>query len=256
MNDEQLKQSLKSMGMKCFVDYFDRFNDKAYSSVALVDLLMREKGYAKSASRTRVHRARRIIAAGRAVDALQVVAHSTRISGQTAQEASRLASSLIDSPRVVVIPRVTKLEFRMDAYVPHLVAMHEQPLHPAVADRATVYRLLLTRTEMPPVMVRLTEANKTWHVVCKRSNGIGELPGRLVFEKEHDLLPADAKQFDTLLSEAVFWDMPSSDAPGLDGGWAMLEGVSEGRYHAVERWSPRGTPYAKLVDFLIKLCRS
>jgi hypothetical protein len=34
------------------------------------------------------------------------------------------------------------------------------------------------------------------------------------------------------------------------------EREGEGRYHVVDRWSPRGTPYAKLVEFLLKLCPS
>jgi hypothetical protein len=148
--------------------------------------------------------------------------------------------------------------FRVNWYVPQLVSMQEQPLHPPVADRPTVYRLLFLPTFERPVMVRLTEAERTWRVVCKRSDGRGGYgPGPLLSEEERDLSPAEAKQFGTLLSGAAFWDMPSFDkTAGLDGSQAVLEGVSEGRYHVVDRWSPRGTPYAKLVEFLLKLCRS
>ncbi|MHC5854753.1 hypothetical protein [Nostoc sp.] len=57
-----------------------------------------------------------------------------------------------------------------------------------------------------------------------------------------------------LLDCAEFWEMPSFESSGgLDGERAVLEGVRAGRYHVVDRWSPRGTPYAKLVEFFLKL---
>jgi hypothetical protein len=149
--------------------------------------------------------------------------------------------------------------FRVNWYVPHLLSMQEQPLYPAVVDRPAVYRLLFLPTFGHPVVVRLTEAaGGGWRVVCKRSDGRGGYgPGPLVSQQERDLLPAEARQLGRLLEGAGFWVTPSfKETEGLDGSQAVLEGVCEGRYHVVDRWSPRGTPYAELVQFLLKLGRS
>lgn len=147
--------------------------------------------------------------------------------------------------------------FRVSWYVPHLLSMQEGPLHPQVAERPVIYRLLFLPTFDCPVVVRLTEGDGVWRAVCKRSDGRGGYdPGPLISENERDLSPAEARRFVRLLDEAAFWEMPSFEkSAGLDGSQAVLEGVREGRYHVVDRWSPRGNPYAKLVEFLLKFCR-
>ena len=63
------------------------------------------------------------------------------------------------------------------------------------------------------------------------------------------------KRFLSLLEGAAFWDMPFCDrAHGFRCAQAILEGVSAGRYHVVDRWSPHDTPYAELVEFILGRC--
>jgi hypothetical protein len=147
--------------------------------------------------------------------------------------------------------------FRARWYAPHLLSMQERPLYPLGADEPEVYRLLFLPTFHEPVVVRLSEVEGAWRAVCKRSDGRGGYgPGRLTTETERDLSAAQANQFRRLLDRAGFWEMPSwEDSAGLDGSQAVLEGVRPGRYHVVDRWSPHGTPYARLVEFLLKLAR-
>nr|MDZ8061281.1 hypothetical protein [Nostoc sp. EkiNYC01] len=145
--------------------------------------------------------------------------------------------------------------FRNRWYVSHLLAMQERPLHPPATDQPDVYRLLFLPTFEQPSLIRLSNTEGMWKAVCKRTNGSGGYaPGQLIAEIELDLSPTDAKEFGRLLDCAEFWEMPSfENSGGLDGKQAVLEGVRAGRYHVVDRWSPRGTPYAKLVEFLLKL---
>jgi hypothetical protein len=133
--------------------------------------------------------------------------------------------------------------------------MQEQPLHPPAIGCPTVYRLLFLPSFDCPTVVRLTACEGIWRVVQKRSDGQGGFdPGQFVSKAERDLSPAEGQQFSRLLDGAGFWDMPTfEESDGLDGSQAVLEGVLEGRYHVVDRWSPQGTPYAKLVEFLLKL---
>ena len=94
MTDEQLRRSLQSIGMACFVKYFPQFSDETMSNEDLIELLMREENYMESGCTTRVTQARRIIARERAVDALLIVASSIRVSDEVSTEARRLASNL------------------------------------------------------------------------------------------------------------------------------------------------------------------
>ncbi len=94
MNNEQLRRSLQSIGMACFVRYFPQFSDEAMSNENLIELLMRNENYMESGCITRVTQARRIIASGRAVDALLIVAGSARVPSEVSAAASRLALNL------------------------------------------------------------------------------------------------------------------------------------------------------------------
>ena len=40
---------------------------------------------------------------------------------------------------------------------------------------------------------------------------------------------------------------------GSDGTECVIEGVRASRYHVVDQWSPRRTPFAELVEFLLGL---
>jgi hypothetical protein len=159
-------------------------------------------------------------------------------------------------PANTLSARPERHEFRERWYVPHLLAMEERPLYPPTLDQPLVYRLLFLPTFRRPAVARLTEASGTWQVVCKRSDGLGGYsPGRLAGKLERELSRAEVKQFARALDRIDFWDMPSyDDSLGRDGSNAILEGARVGAYHVVDRWSPHGTPYAELVNFLLELC--
>jgi hypothetical protein len=147
-------------------------------------------------------------------------------------------------------------ESRVAWYAPFLVVMKEGPLYPPAVDRPPTYRLLHLPTFKHPSVVYLAEVSGAWHAVCKRNDGRGGYsPGRLVATSERDLTRAESKQLGRLLNRVGFWDMPSyEECYGLDGTQCVLEGVLAGRYHVVDRWSPHGTPYARLIEFLLGLC--
>jgi len=159
-------------------------------------------------------------------------------------------------PANTLDPRPDLHAFKHRWYVSYLLAMQERPLHPPEPGQPSVYRLLFLPTFRQPAVVRLTEANGGWRAVCKRSDGLGGYSaGRLAGEAERGLSRAEAKRFARLLDRVGFWGMPSSeDSAGLDGSQAVMEGARAGHYHVVDRWSPHGTPYADLVEFLLGLC--
>jgi hypothetical protein len=146
---------------------------------------------------------------------------------------------------------------RGSRYASYLATMGEKPLYPPLADSPPTYRLLYLPTFREPLVVRVTEATHSWRVVCKRSDGLGGyFTGQLVGSGERSLSRAEVKQFRRRLDRVGFWEMPSFDGVfGLDGTRCVIEGMSAGRYHVVDRWSPCGTPYAELVKFLVGVSR-
>ena len=88
MHDYQLSDALNSMGKACFVEYYCEFADFSLSNKEVIELLMRN--YTKGVSINRVSRARSIIRAGRAKDALTIISQASRVSPQAAARAKEL----------------------------------------------------------------------------------------------------------------------------------------------------------------------
>jgi hypothetical protein len=78
-------------------------------------------------------------------------------------------------------------------------------------------------------------------LTTKVANGAGGFkPGHLV---ENTSRPLTREQIDAFLvttKKVGFWLLPSheNDEPGADGSEWIVEGVKEGKYHVVGRWSP------------------
>ena len=95
MNDHQLIASLRSIGMGCFVKYFEAFsNDKAVDE-ELTKALMQIEGYKENAARTKVLQARRIIREGRTQDALKKVMDSKKTESWVVGKAQFLIENSI-----------------------------------------------------------------------------------------------------------------------------------------------------------------
>lgn len=77
MTDDQFDRALRSVGMGCFVTHLPLFRDERRSTADIAAALGHL--YTAKAATSRTTHARRIIAAGRARDALQRVMASDRV---------------------------------------------------------------------------------------------------------------------------------------------------------------------------------
>lgn len=94
MDDQQLDRTLRSIGKKCFVTYFCKFDDTSLSIEDVAEILMRETDYTEKSCRSRTSHARRIIREGRAKDALMDISASSGVPPEIAAKAKRLAAGL------------------------------------------------------------------------------------------------------------------------------------------------------------------
>jgi hypothetical protein len=72
------------------IKYFQEFCNPRLSREDLIEILMTKEGYAESGSTTRVTQSRRIISAGRADDALKIIAESYGVDYQSRKRAEVL----------------------------------------------------------------------------------------------------------------------------------------------------------------------
>lgn len=104
------------------------------------------------------------------------------------------------------------------------------------------YRFLWLRTFNHPIAIRLDpKADGTSVLTTKIASGAGGYrPGVLSEETHHVLSKEQTQSFITRLNKLDFWHTanPVNDQAGTDGSQWIIEGVREGQYHVVDRWSP------------------
>lgn len=136
-----------------------------------------------------------------------------------------------------------------------LVAMNEPSLFARRGDEgAEAYRFLLLRTWHKPIAVRLWRDSSGVLLRVVKTNGRGGFePGVVEFDKTLRVKDADIAECRRLIEEIPFWESwdDNWNVMPLDGSAWVLEGLSEGRYHVMMRWSPvRDTAERRLVPFV------
>jgi hypothetical protein len=112
---------------------------------------------------------------------------------------------------------------------------------------AEEYRFLYLRSFHHPISVRLVvNPDQTAILISKETSGKSGKPGRLIRNRDSHLGKLRTEAFLTSLDDLSFWKLPTSlvedtNVVQLDGAQWILEGVKQGRYHIVDRWSPDRT---------------
>jgi hypothetical protein len=103
------------------------------------------------------------------------------------------------------------------------------------------YRFIWLRTFHHPVIVRVDiKADGGAELTTKVSNGAGGYePGKLMESASRPLIQRQTEKFLATIKRLKFWELPTySEGVGNDGSQWIIEGVKDGKYHVVDRWTP------------------
>jgi len=90
MKKVQLKRSIQSIGMQCFIKYFESFGDEAIREKDLIDALIKIEKYRENGARTRVCQSRKIFRENMVKEALELVGSSCRVKPWVTSKANLL----------------------------------------------------------------------------------------------------------------------------------------------------------------------
>lgn len=162
-------------------------------------------------------------------------------------------------PKGVFSNDLQESDFVARWYSKHLRAMAEPSLLIAARDKAVIdYRFLWLRTFDHPIAIRLAiQPDGTASLTGKVTSGHGGYePGRVSQSESLEVSKAGVQRFNDFLQLASFWSLRTNeDTGGNDGAQWVLEGVKNGSYHVVDRWTPRGGDYRNLCLYLLELSR-
>lgn len=111
------------------------------------------------------------------------------------------------------------------------------------------YRFVWLRTFHHPVAVRLgIMSDGTGKLTVKIANGAGGYkPGKLIENTTAALTQKQTDKFLEQVRDVGFWELPSFEkTSGCDGAEWIIEGVKDGKYHVVDRWTPSKGPIREL----------
>ena len=160
-------------------------------------------------------------------------------------------------PAGAFYPDNLKLDsFKAKWYSEQLTALQEPSLFEAKQDSTVQsYRFLWLRSFHHPVAIRvLIYADGSGLVVTKMADGSGgNKPGKLILNKTEPLSPDAVKIFTQKIHQLNYWTLPMRDTnpSGTDGAQWVIEGIDQGTYHLVDRWSPNDGPVRKLGLFFL-----
>jgi hypothetical protein len=160
-------------------------------------------------------------------------------------------------------------EFVVSWYSKGLRALREPSLAARARNqRAHSYRFLWLRSFDPPIAVRLDiSPDGGGTLTVKATGGKGGFDiGTLVTNRRRVMSRAEVRRFLSALAPARFWQLPTEEpaiiehADGsitihADGAQWILEGVKAGRYHVVDRWSPKHGAFREAALWLLRRAR-
>lgn len=164
-------------------------------------------------------------------------------------------------PDLVFDNSISLNQSTVDWYTKHLIALDEPSLFEASTDKKLhCYRFLWLRTFDHPISLRLiVDPEGTGLIYVKTADGAGGYePGKLITNETVPVTKQNVDKFLRMLNKLQFWNLPTrakTDEMGLDGAQWILEGVLNGQYHIVDRWSPEKGSYREAALFLVDLAR-
>jgi len=101
---------------------------------------------------------------------------------------------------------------------------------------------LWLRTFHHPMAIRVeVQSDGTSRLITKMASGAGgNDPGKLIQNDSATLTKEQTELFLRTIEEKGFWKLPSRDDSrmGCDGAQWIIEGIKNGTYHFVDRWTP------------------
>jgi hypothetical protein len=142
-------------------------------------------------------------------------------------------------------------------YSKHLRALDEPSLWSlSKTQKEESYRFLWLRTFHHPVAIRIdVNADGTSRLTTKMTSGAGGYDsGQLVQNDTSTLSREQTNWFLGKIEENKFWELATIDKSrmGVDGAAWIIEGVRNGSYHVVDRWSPDDGPVRVIGLLMLK----
>jgi len=123
-------------------------------------------------------------------------------------------------------------------------------------QKSETYRFLWLRSFHPGIAIRIdlkSDGSSVATIKIDNERGKG-FPTKLVKSRILKLTEDQTQFFLDRVSDAKFWSLTTLDKDELihvDGAHWVVEGIKDGEYHVVDRWSPTAGPIHDLGTYML-----
>jgi hypothetical protein len=160
-----------------------------------------------------------------------------------------LSVSLLLASAITAQVKYFPPDFPPNWYAKHLSALEEPSLwETSKTQRTQSYRFLWLRSSHNPVAIRVdVNADSASRLTVKVTRG-----GKLIQNYALTLTRDETDRFLGQIEVQNFWELKSIEkGRGVDGAQWIIEGVRNGTYHIVDRWSPKDGAVRALGLFMV-----
>jgi hypothetical protein len=142
-----------------------------------------------------------------------------------------------------------------DTWYSKMLRALNEPILCSYDGDAEIYRFTWLRTFNHPIAIRVEKIKTSVNLTIRMCDGAGGYePGKMILDKAVKLDDTAWRMLQSKLDDANFWDMPmEDDTMGDDGSEWIIESSDKDKYHAVIRWTPRGTSFQQCGLYFLKL---
>jgi len=144
-----------------------------------------------------------------------------------------------------MFPENTFSKFVTNWYSAQLIALEESSIYSQRIDiNKQCYRFTCLRTFHNPFSIRIDiNSDNSVLLTFKMSSGAGGYdPGTLIKDMKIELTKLEVNKLLMKIDDIKYWNMQSLETKrGLDGSEWLIEGLLNGNYYIVQRWSPKTT---------------
>lgn len=124
---------------------------------------------------------------------------------------------------------------------------------------AFAYRItILSALKPESISVRIQRDGDKLTLIAKRIGNRHSKPDKLLQEKQRVLSAEESAKFLEKLKTLSFFEIPAKrdglDEFGMDGENWILEGIEQGKYHEVNRWSPEHESRKREIQSYLDVC--
>lgn len=152
---------------------------------------------------------------------------------------------------------VNKKEFDtiVDNIFSEQLFLFNEPILHNINSNKEIYRFTKLNSFEYDFLIRIesnkNEKNIYWKILSKKENLNSD---KIITNKKQKISDLDWNKFTNKLDTINFWNIiPNNSHRGFDGSSWLLEGFKNGKYYAIQYWSPKDEKFKETCNYLVSL---